>query len=232
MPFKAVTPSIKSLNLGICNCFLLHGTFGYAIVDTGHEKDGDVILKAIAQEGLAPTDIRYILITHAHADHAGSAAQLKAATGATLVSHALDAEIIESGVHQRPMTPAPGILNLILFQLFVKDLLPVPRVLVDRHVSDGEAMYDLDGLKVIHTPGHCAGQVAFLWPHEGGALFVGDAAANTFGLRYSISYEDLALGKRTLAKLAKVPFSVALFGHGRTILSGAQQKFGNKWSAE
>jgi hypothetical protein len=57
-------------------------------------------------------------------------------------------------------------------------------------------MDDLDGLQLIHTPGRCAGQVAFLWPREGGVLFVGDAAANTLGLRLSISYEDLALGKR------------------------------------
>jgi glyoxylase-like metal-dependent hydrolase (beta-lactamase superfamily II) len=82
---------------------------------------------------------------------------------------------------------------------------------------------------VIHTPGHCAGQVAFLWPREGGVLFVGDAAANTLGLRLSISYEDLALGKRMLAKLAALPFSVALFGHGRTIASGAAEKFARKW---
>jgi hypothetical protein len=91
------------------------------------------VLKAIADEGLAPKEIKYILLTHAHKDHAGSAAQLRNATGAKVVSHALDAEIIESGVHQRPMTPAPGILNRILFQLFVKDLLPVPRTTVDRH---------------------------------------------------------------------------------------------------
>jgi glyoxylase-like metal-dependent hydrolase (beta-lactamase superfamily II) len=187
------------------------------------------VLKAIADEGLAPRQIKYILLTHAHKDHAGSAAQLRNATGAKVVSHALDAEIIESGVHQRPMTPAPGILNRILFQLFVKDLLPVPRTTVDRHVGDGEVMDDLDGLQVIHTPGHCAGQVAFLWPREGGVLFVGDAAANTLGLRLSISYEDLALGKRMLAKLAALPFSVALFGHGRTIASGAAEKFARKW---
>ena len=229
MHFKSVTRSVKSLNLGICNCFLLRGTFGYAIVDTGLAKHGDTILKAIADEGLAPKQIKYILLTHAHKDHAGSAAELRNATGAKVVSHALDAEIIESGVHQRPMTPAPGILNRILFQLFVKDLLPVPRTTVDRHVGDGEVMDDLDGLLVIHTPGHCAGQVAFLWPREGGVLFVGDAAANTLGLRLSISYEDLALGKRTLAKLAALPFSAALFGHGRTITSGAAQKFARKW---
>ncbi len=229
MPFRNVTPSIKSLDLGICNCFLIHGTFGYAIVDTGLEKHGDTILEAITAEGLAPTKITYILLTHAHPDHAGSAAQLRRATGAKVVSHALDAEIVESGVHQRPMIPTSGILNRILFQLFVKDLLPVPRTTVDRHVSEGEVMEDLDGLQVVHTPGHCAGQVAYLWPHEGGVLFVGDAAANTLGLRLSISYEDLALAKRVLAKLSKLTFSVALFGHGRTIKAGAVQKFAEKW---
>ena len=52
-------------------------------------------------------------------------------------------------------------------------------------------------------------------------LFVGDAAANTLGLRLLISYEDLALGKRMLAKLAALPFSVALFGQGRTIAPAA-----------
>src|SRR6266436_4487901 len=50
----------------------------------------------------------------------------------------------------------------------------------------------------------------------------------TLGLRLSISYEDLALGKRMLAKLAALPFSVALFGHGRTIASGAAEKFARK----
>jgi glyoxylase-like metal-dependent hydrolase (beta-lactamase superfamily II) len=91
-------------------------------------------------------------------------AQLRNATGAKVFSHAFDAEIIESGVQQRPMTPAPGILNRILFQLFVKDLLPVPRTTVDPHVGDGEVLDDLDGLQLIHTPGHYAGQVALLRP--------------------------------------------------------------------
>jgi hypothetical protein len=50
-------------------------------------------------------------------------------------------------------SPAPGILNRILFQLFVKGLFPVPRTTIERHVGDGEVMDDLDGLRVIHTSG-------------------------------------------------------------------------------
>ena len=46
MGLKTVTRSIWSLNLGIVNCFLLRSTSGYALVDTGFEKDGDKILRA------------------------------------------------------------------------------------------------------------------------------------------------------------------------------------------
>ena len=153
MSFKPVSPSIQSLNLGICNCFLLRGSFGYALVDTGLEKHGDAILKALAKQGILPTQIKLLLLTHAHPDHAGSAAQLKKATGATVVAHQLDAEIIESGVHQRPMTPAPGLLNRILFELFVKDLTPVPITKVDRLVAT------FDGLQ--------PGTYAFATMHDG-----------------------------------------------------------------
>ena len=162
MPFKTVTPSVQSLNLGICNCFLLRGTSGYALIDTGLEKHGNTILKALKEGGVALSEVKYILLTHAHSDHAGSAAQLKKTTGATLVAHALDAQI---------------------------------------------------------------GQIAFFWPKEGGVLFAGDAAANTLGLRLSISYEDLQLGKLTLAKLATLPFTIACFGHGKTLFEGAASKF-------
>jgi glyoxylase-like metal-dependent hydrolase (beta-lactamase superfamily II) len=232
MPFKTVTPSIWSLNLGIVNCFLLRSTSGYVLIDTGLEEHGDKILDALTQAGIAASEVKYILLTHAHKDHAGSAAQLKEATGGTVIAHALDAEIIETGVRQRPMTPAPGLLNLILFQLFVKDLLAVRPVKIDRCVVDGETLHELDGLQVIHTPGHSAGQIAFLWPHEGGLLFVGDAAANTLGLRLSISYEDLQLGKNTLARLAELPFSKACFGHGSTLHDGAAEKFRSRWGVQ
>src|SRR5258705_13841720 len=57
------------------------------------------------------------------------------------------------------------------------------------------------GLKAIHIPGQCAGQVALLWPRRR-LLFAADACANmpTFG--YALCYENLEDGKRSLRKLA------------------------------
>src|SRR5436309_3233459 len=77
------------------------------------------------------------------------------------------------------------------------------------------------GVRAIHVPGHCAGQLAFLWPEHGGVLIAADAAANVFGLAPSPLYEDLAEGMRSLSRLSAFDFEVACFGHGRPITTGA-----------
>jgi glyoxylase-like metal-dependent hydrolase (beta-lactamase superfamily II) len=60
-------------------------------------------------------------------------------------------------------------------------------------------------------------------------LFAGDAAANILGLGLSVGYEDLETGKRSLARIARLNFAVACFGHGRPIRRGASERFRRKW---
>jgi glyoxylase-like metal-dependent hydrolase (beta-lactamase superfamily II) len=100
---------------------------------------------------------------------------------------------------------------------------------IEHEANDGDIL--AGSLRAIHTPGHCAGQLAFLWPQQGGVLITADAASNVFGLRLSPVYEDLELGRRSLSKLAALDFEVAVFGHGKPILSGASKQFGQKWPA-
>jgi len=95
---------------------------------------------------------------------------------------------------------------------------------IDREIDDGTELPIAGGLKAIHVPGHCAGQLAFLWPRRR-VLFAADACSNMMGLGYSLGYEDFALGQRALSKLAAFDFDVALFGHGSPITNGAAQKF-------
>ena len=47
-----------------------------------------------------------------------------------------------------------------------------------------------------------AGQLAFLWPQSGGLLIAADACANIFRLGYAPIYEDVAVGRASLARLA------------------------------
>lgn len=100
---------------------------------------------------------------------------------------------------------------------------------VEHMIGDGATLSVAGGMQVIHIPGHCAGQVAFLWPEQGGVMFAADAASNMFGLGYAPINEDLVLGRRSLRKLSKFKFEVACFGHGKPIVKGAAERFARKW---
>jgi glyoxylase-like metal-dependent hydrolase (beta-lactamase superfamily II) len=132
----------------------------------------------------------------------------------------------------RPLRPAPGVLNALVCRFLVPSApSQIEPAEIEHEIQDGETSSFTGGLQAIHAPGHCAGQLAFLWPRHGGVLIAADAAANVFGLKLSPLYEDLNEGRRSLAKLAAFDFEVACFGHGRTIQRQAAQRFRRKWPA-
>jgi glyoxylase-like metal-dependent hydrolase (beta-lactamase superfamily II) len=122
------------------------------------------------------------------------------------------------------------LLRRILFHIFVArtDGRFEPSV-VDREINDGMELPIAGGLKAIHVPGQCAGQLAFLWPRRR-LLFVADATSNMSGLGLSLGYESLEDGLRSLRKLAALDFDVACFGHGKPITTSAAARFREKWS--
>ena len=85
------------------------------------------------------------------------------------------------------------------------------------------------GIKAIHTPGHSAGHLVFLWPGEGGVLFTGDAANHMAGLNGPPIREDGKLTEESLEKLSHEKFRVACFGHGEPIVGGADMQFRARW---
>lgn len=116
-------------------------------------------------EPIAPADIRRIIVTHAHLDHFGGLSQLVRMMPAEVVAHPLDAGALAAweeyavmskqrlGLFFREAGVAEGLRrHLVAASRFERTrLAPVP---VDRWLSDGQ---EIDGLKVIHTPGHSAG---------------------------------------------------------------------------
>jgi glyoxylase-like metal-dependent hydrolase (beta-lactamase superfamily II) len=230
MPAKQIGPGLFEVSLGVVNMFLLESDDGLTLVDTGYPNSTDRILAAVTEMGKQPADIRHIIITHAHPDHIGSLAPLKRATGARTYIHPLDAPIARSGTGFRPMAPAPGLLTRLLFRLFMRTPPILEPTTIDHEIADGEVLPIAGGLKAIHTPGHCAGHLAFLWP-RGRALLAGDACANMPSLGWSIGYEDIQVGRRSLERLAELDFESASFGHGRTIQQDAAERFRKRWRA-
>ena len=77
---------IHTLFTGVANTHIVETQNGLAIIDAGMPHQAAAILKRIRALGHSPQDVRVILLTHGHIDHAGSARLLKRLTGAPVAA--------------------------------------------------------------------------------------------------------------------------------------------------
>lgn len=136
------------------SAFLITTPEGHFLLDGGLAETAPQILANIETLGFAPRDVRILLNSHAHFDHSGGLAALKAATGAHFYASEADREELESG--HTPYGPAAAI-----------DAAPIP---VDHVVADGEAL-TLGGVTMtaLITPGHTQGCTSWLLDVRDGA---------------------------------------------------------------
>ncbi len=227
---RPILPGLFALPLGAVNVFILDDGGALTIIDSGYPGSAPQIGAALAASGKSWADVRQILLTHCHPDHAGSVAELKRLSGAPAAMHPADAALTRAGqVGRGQMVVAPGLPNQLLYRLFITGTpSTVEAAEIEQTVEDGAVLPIAGGLRAVHTPGHSLGHLAFLWESRG-VLFAGDTASNVAGLQLSIVYEDLEVGRRSLARLAQLEFEVAVFGHGGPIRRGAAARFRQKW---
>lgn len=231
MTVRQIVKGLHQVPLGFVNVFLVEGD-GLTLVDTGTPGQAQVILDSARGLGYPPQDIRHIVLTHLHADHTGSLAELKRLTGATAYMHPADAELTRQGEALRVYRASPGRWNGLIIGMFNKLRMTPQQVApaeIEVELQDGERLDFAAGMQVVHTPGHTAGHVALLLPAGGGALIAGDAAGNLMGLNYPFILEDLEATRNSLEKIGGMEFDAACFGHGGPIYRGAAEAFRRKW---
>lgn len=235
MALERVLPSLYRVDMGHVNAFVIDaGDEGLILVDTGTPADAGTILDAIGELGKRPTDVNHILVTHCHNDHAGGLAEIKEATGAAAYMHPKDAEMVRGGEALRPWVRTPGVLDDATYHALF-DNVPdaVPAAEVENEVSDGGTLPLAGGIEAVHVPGHCAGQIVFLWSEHGGVLLAGDAVANVMEiLTLSPTHEDLDEGIRSARKLTGLKFEAACFGHGEDIVEDAAARLGEAFGGD
>jgi glyoxylase-like metal-dependent hydrolase (beta-lactamase superfamily II) len=226
---KQITRNVYQISLGAVNAFVVEDD-GLTLVDTGFKGSAGKIFAALKKGGKDPGDIRRIILTHAHSDHSGSAAEIKQRLGVPIWAHEEDAWLMEQGIAGRlPMVLSPGVVNWLVYNLLIKRAdKTIEPVRIDRKLPDNELLPIAGGIQVIHTPGHSAGHLSLLIKNEG-VLIAADICANAGGLGLSTVYEDRVLGVKSILKAAELDFETALFGHGGPLVRGANRRMKEKF---
>lgn len=228
MPATQLAPGLYELSLGMVNVLLLESEDGLVLFDTGYPNMADKILAGIAELGHSPSDLRHIVITHAHPDHIGSLAPLQKATKAQTYVHPADAQVAREGKGFPKMVPSAGLLPFLVWALLMRNPPTLEPAQVDHEINEGDLLPFAGGIQVLHVPGHSAGQLVFLWPRHK-VLIASDTVSTLFGLNLSIGYENLAQGREQINRLCGLDFEIATFGHGKPIMQNAAQRFRQRW---
>ncbi len=167
---------------GVIASYLLEGADGLALVDVGSAATVEHLLAGIVAAGHDPHDIRHVVLTHVHLDHAGATGTLtRLLPDARVYVHPLGARhLIDPS---RLLASAARIYGDDMARMWgTTEPVPAERVI---EVADGETL-SVGGreLVALHTPGHAIHHIAY---HASGraALFAGDVAGVRMeGVRY------------------------------------------------
>jgi glyoxylase-like metal-dependent hydrolase (beta-lactamase superfamily II) len=180
------------------------------LVDTGTEKDPPRIMRALQKLGRKPEDVKQILLSHGHGDHAGGAKGMRELTGAPVFAGAADRDVIAG---RAPYPPAAAAWARTLYTNRLKHY---PRFEIDHAVEERTELEG--GIEMIPSPGHTDGHMA-IWAPDLQALFLGDAVWHITDLRETWKAFNPApeVNHESVRQLADLPSESLWFGHGRTI---------------
>ncbi len=219
--------TITTFLSGIANTHLIENSRGVVIVDAGMPNHEQEILARLRALGKSERDVRLILLTHAHIDHAGSAAALRRATGAPIAMHRADEHLAQTRVLQMPpgrnafiTAGARALQPLMRFA-------PMETFTPDIWLAEGQALqeFGLDA-RIIHTPGYTRGSIS-VW-FDDGALFVGDAILNLLRVSLPLVWEDAAATYASAREIIALRPRVCYTGHGRTFEWNDLERFAEK----
>jgi hydroxyacylglutathione hydrolase len=88
---------VVTMPLFYTNCYLIQTATGWILVDAGTRSQAKSFLRRLGKLGIQPSDIKLIIITHAHFDHVGSLASIKSLCNCPVLAHPLEARLIETG---------------------------------------------------------------------------------------------------------------------------------------
>ena len=193
-----------------CHVYLIDGGGELAVVDAGIGMATDEILKNVEAEGFSLSRIKYLLLTHTHADHAGGVAQIKGALGCDVLVSKDSADFLRNGDEEA--------INLTFGKQagFYPEEYCFEACEVNQELKEGDVITVGDcQIEVLDTPGHCWGHLAFHLQVDGKShLFGGDCIFWGGKILLQNIYDCILQDYvDSIKKLAKLSVDVFLPGH-------------------
>lgn len=196
--------------------FLITGPQGHVLIDGGYPGTAKMIMRSIAQLGFNIRDVKVLLNSEQHYDHAGGLAELQKASGAELWLSEPSADPVASGGYDRSL-PFPWRLMTGMFQY--------ARPRVDHRFKDGDTIrLGTTAITAHLTPGHTRGCTSFSLPvRDGNRVLQVVSTCSLIVLlpgRYPGYKADF---ERTFRVLRSIPADIWVTAHGRVF--GRYRKF-------
>ncbi len=217
---------IIPIKLSLSNAYLIIEQ-GAVLVDSGSAGDLSKITRVLADHQLDGKDLKLILHTHGHSDHAGSSAALRRMFDIPLAVHSRDADMLSAG-HNRALTNPTRLEARLLAPFINHPFEPCRPEIVIENEMDLTA-FGIDG-RVILTPGHTHGSLTILL--KDGSAISGDLfMSGTLGGRIRPSrpywhyfYEDMPQAKDSLQNMLAKGASMFYPGHGAALKASVVQQ--------
>ena len=202
-PFRVID-NIYYVGTAGVSAWLIFTLQGFILIDGALPESAAQIEANIKTLGFDIKDVRLILNSHAHFDHAGGLARLKKNSGARLLASEGDKPILERGRAAGPTANDP-----------------FPRVTVDRTIKDGDtAMLGGVVLTAVVTPGHSPGCTNWTMPVVEGVadhsvIFYCSMTTGGNALVNNSYHPTIAEDyRKSFARLKKINADVLLAAHG------------------
>jgi glyoxylase-like metal-dependent hydrolase (beta-lactamase superfamily II) len=209
---------------GRVRAFLLEARGELTLVDTLFGNDAADVLAAIRRLGKSPRDLKRIVLTHAHRSHLGGLAALKRETGATVLAHEWEADIVAGQRRAQPVGLKPTRpFRTYPFQVGIFLGRPKHRPCpIDESLSEGDTA---GPLQVLHIPGHSPGHLGFHWA-ERGLVIAGDAI--TTWPRFEAGWPAFTINpeqhRESVRRLASLEARIVGVGHGDPLTQAASDR--------
>lgn len=202
--------NVNLINCDNTNCYIIRGTDGDILVDTGISKYRDEI-----ETWLLNYNVKLIVLTHGHNDHIGNAAYFSELYGAPIAISKDDELLAEDNLCRHFYSV--GAAGKVVAALSKKPMSQRSELFeVSIYLEDGMELGKNFGAdcKAIKLDGHTKGSFGFI---SGTDLYLGDAAMNYISPSFPAICESPKAARASLEKIKAFKTERIFFGHGSPI---------------